>query len=425
MNESFLHYIWQFQYFDRRNLATTDGEELTIFKTGYSNSNAGPDFLNAKIKIGTLEWNGHVEIHIHSSDWTQHQHDADTAYDSVVLHVVWKNDKSITRSDHTKIPTLELKNRVSELLLLNHKKLLLSPSAIPCAASLSQVAPITKLSALENALTQRLETKSKAILSLLKENKNDWEETCYQVLSKNFGFKVNTEAFSNLADALPYKIILKHADKLVQVEALLLGTAGLIEKGIDEYTVHLQKEFKLLSTKYNLSQKQINKSQWRFLRLRPANFPTIRIAQFAALLVNQKHIFSSIIAAESIQEIKQLFNVVQSSYWQQHYLFGKKSKKHIPGLGDSAIDNIIINTVAPLLAAYSLQKDEPLWMERAIEFLTKTKPENNVIIREWRAVDWKATSAFDSQALIELKNNFCLKRLCLQCAVGSSLVKPA
>jgi len=424
VTESFFHYIWQFQYFDKTNLTTTEGEELTVFKTGYSNSHAGPDFLNAKVKIGALEWNGHVEIHINASDWTQHQHHSDKGYDSVVLHVVWKNDKQITRSDQSHIPTLELKNRIAELLLSKHKNLLLSPAVIPCAESLTKVASVVKLSALEKALTQRLETKSKAVLSLLKKNNNDWQETCYQVLSKNFGFKVNAEAFSTLSEAVPCKTILKHADKLVQVEALLLGTAGLIEKANDDYTNYLQKEFKLLSTKYTPSKNQLHKTQWRLLRLRPANFPTIRIAQFATLLVKQKNIFSSIIAAESIQEVKQLFDVVQSSYWQEHYQFGKKSKKPVPGLGESAIENIIINTVAPLLAAYSLKKDEPLWMERAVEFLTKVKPENNSIIREWNSLGWKATSAFDSQAMIELKNNFCLKRLCLQCVIGSSLVKP-
>ncbi len=424
MTEAFLHYIWQFQYFDKKELTTTVGEELSIFKTGFYNTDAGPDFSQAKIKIGTLEWNGHVEIHVHASDWVQHRHQADRAYDTVVLHVVWKNDKPVLRSDGTQVPTVELKNRIAESLLLSYKKLFQHPAPIPCAESFPKISTITKLAALDRALAQRLETKSNLILNLLKKNNNDWEQTCYQLLSKNFGFKVNADAFLCLSEAVPYKLILKHTDKVHQVEALLVGTAGLLQKEEEEYTTLLQKEYKLLSAKYDLTKKQLHKAQWRFLRLRPANFPTIRIAQFAALLVRQKNIFSTLLAAESIQELKQLFDVVQSAYWQEHYVFGKKSKKPVAGLGESAIENIIINTVSPLLAAYSLQKDEPLWMERSLDFLTKVKPENNSIIRSWAELNWKAASAFDTQALIELKNNFCNKNQCLQCTIGSSIVRP-
>jgi hypothetical protein len=423
VTEAFLHYIWQFQYFDKKNLTTTNEEVLHILKTGFYNTHAGPDFTNAKLRLGNLEWVGNVEIHVKSSEWTQHKHQHDKAYDNVVLHVVWKNDKDILRSDGTTIPTLELSHRIEEKLLLNYKKLVQHTAPIPCADSLPQVSPILKLSALERALTQRLETKAMALLATLKKNNNDWEETLYQVLGKNFGFKVNSEAFQQLTEVIPYRILLKHADKPVQIEALLFGTAGLLDNTKDEYTTLLRKEYSLLSTKYSLVKKSLSKSQWRFLRLRPANFPTIRIAQFASLLSQQKHLFSQLISCESIKELRQLLTVTQSVYWQQHYQFGKPSNKVIGALGDDAIENIVINTVAPLLAAYSLHKNEQLWMDRALDFLAHLPAESNAIIREWASLHWKASSAFDSQALIELKNNFCSKRLCLSCSVGANLVR--
>lgn len=423
MTEAFLHYIWQFQYFDKKNLTTTDGELLHVLKTGFYNTHAGPDFANAKLRIGDLEWVGHVEIHVKASEWVQHKHQHDKAYDTVVLHVVWKNDKPILRNDGTTVPTLELNHRIEEKLLLNYTKLIQQSAPIPCADSLHQVTPILKLSALERALTQRLEIKATGILARLKKNNNDWEETLYQALGQNFGFKVNSEAFQQLTEVVPYKTLLKHADKPVQLEALLFGMAGLLDNTKDEYTTLLRKEYSLLSTKYGLTKKCLSKTQWRFLRLRPANFPTLRIAQFASLLSQKKNLFSQLISCESIKELRQLLTANQSLYWHQHYQFGKQSKKPIGQLGDDAIDTIIINTVAPLLAAYSLQKNETLWMDRALEFLSRLPAEKNAITREWDSLQWKASSAFDSQALIELKNNFCAKRLCLSCSVGANLIR--
>ena len=423
MTEAFLHYIWQFQYFDKKHLATSHGEAVTIRTPGFYNTHAGPDFAQANLTIGELEWVGSVEIHVKASEWIQHKHQQDKAYDTVVLHVVWKNDKVILRSDGTPVPTLELVHRVEEKLLINYNKLVQQAAPIPCADSLHQVTPILKLSSLERALMQRLEVKASVILATLKKNNNDWEETVYQTLGKNFGFKINSETFQQLTEVIPYKIILKHADKLHQVEALLFGTAGLLDTSKEEYITLLRKEYSLLSSKYGITKKSLNKSQWRFLRLRPANFPTIRLAQFASLLSQRKHHFSQLIACESIQELRQLFSVTQSQYWQQHYQIGKQSKKLIPSLGEEAITNIIINSAAPLLAAYSLHKGETLWMDRAVDFLSKLPAENNTITREWASLHWKASNAFDSQGLIELKNNFCAKRLCLSCTIGANLVR--
>lgn len=306
MNESFLHYLWQFQYFEKKDLLTSEGESITVLKTGTLNSNAGPDFFNAKVKIGEIDWVGNVEIHIKSSDWFTHHHEKDAAYDSVILHVVWENDKPV-HQNHALIPTLELKNRIDPSLLKEYKKLINSPTSIACEKSFSRVDDLLKLSMLDKALMQRLEAKADQVRELLKFNNSNWEETTYQLLSKNFGFKVNADPFFQLSKVLPYKIIQKQ-NNLLQIEALLFGIAGMLEtKTKDEYISLLFREYHLLAQKYSLGASRLNPGQWRFLRLRPANFPTIRLAQLAALLFSTKNIFSQLTSIESYNSIQRIF----------------------------------------------------------------------------------------------------------------------
>jgi hypothetical protein len=425
VSEAFLHYLWQFQYFDKHDLVTATGEEIQVYHPGYRNTNAGPDFFNARIKIGSMEWVGSVEIHINASGWLEHKHETDPAYENVVLHVVWKNDKEIKRSDHSLLPTLELKNRVDEQLLLKYKRLINSPEEIPCAGVFNKVPDLVKFSMLDKTLMQRLETKAGAVSALLTRNNNDWEETCFQLIGKNFGFKVNTDPFLQLTQALSYKIILKHSDKLLQIEAMLFGLAGFLETEIgDSYYQLLKREYHLLNQKYKLDERKLNTAQWRFLRLRPANFPTIRLAQLAALLFKQKNIFSKIVNARDVVSLKELFEVHQSEYWQRHYHFQKESKEEISGLGQVSIDNLIINTVAPLLIAYSHAKDDQAYIDTAVEILQHIPAEENAITRQWIKNGLKSKSAFDSQGLLELHNSFCLRRRCLECNIGSALVKP-
>jgi len=424
MNESFLHYLWQFQYFDKNELLTSQGEPISILKIGHLNSNAGPDFSDAKIKIDGIEWAGTVEIHIKSSDWYAHHHQMDNAYENVVLHVVWENDKPICRQDKTLIPTLELKKRVDVSLLKEYKKLINSPHFIACEKSFARVDDLVKLSMFDKALMQRLENKASHVYEILKLNNGDWDETCYQLLAKNFGFKVNADPFYQLAKSLPYKIIQKQ-NSLLQVEALLFGQAGMLEtKTKEEYITSIFQEYKLLAQKYSLLESRLKPSQWRFLRLRPANFPTVRIAQFASLLYSSKNIFSQLISANSFSSIQKLLSVDQSAYWNIHYRFGKKAKDSVPNIGESSIQNIIINTVAPLLVAYGKYKDDQLFIDRAIELLQQLPAEQNKITRTWSELGLKVKTSFDSQALIELYNNFCQKRQCLNCSVGISLLKP-
>jgi Protein of unknown function (DUF2851) len=424
MNESFLHYLWQFQYFDKNDLRSAEGEPISILKVGFLNSNSGPDFSDAKVKIDGIEWAGTVEIHIKSSDWHAHHHQTDAAYENVVLHVVWENDKPVLRRDKTLIPTLELKNRVDVSLVKEYKKLINSPGAIACEKSFAHVDDLVKFSMLDKALMQRLENKANNVKEILKLNKGDWEETCYQLLAKNFGFKVNADPFYQLAKSLPFKIIQKQND-LLQVEALLFGQAGMMEtKTKDSYITDIFQEYKLLAQKYSLNESRLNPAQWRFLRLRPANFPTVRIAQFASLLYSSKNIFSRLISTYSFSFLQKLLSIDQSPYWKTHYRFGKKAKSEVPDIGESSIQNIIVNTVAPLLVAYGKYKDEQLFIDKAVELLQQLPAEQNKITRTWSGLGLNVKTAFDSQSLIELYNNFCLKRQCLNCSVGISILKP-
>jgi hypothetical protein len=426
MSESFLHYVWQFQYFAKPDLRITSGEEIVIFHPGVRNSDAGPDFLQARVRLDNIEWSGSVEIHILSSSWYEHHHEQDAAYDNVVLHVVWKDDKPVHRRDGSVLPTLELKGRIDERMINNYKELMNSLAYIPCAPSIHKVSSIVKLSMLDKAVMSRLEGRIALIKQLLERNGQDWEETCYQLLAKNFGFKINSEPLFRVAQSLPLRILLKHADKIVQLEALFFGQAGFLEheKVTDDYYNILKREYLLLSKKYNLAAGQLTKGQWKFLRLRPANFPTIRMAQISTLIHEQRHIFSKLLSAATVVDLRKIFSVQQSDYWQQHYQFMKISKHEISSLGSESINMIIINTVVPLLVAYGKHTDQQYLIDRAVNMLQQIAPESNAILRHWTTLGIPVQSAFDSQALLELFHQYCMKHRCLDCTIGASMLKP-
>ena len=414
------------QYFNKRELLTTDGERIEIFNPGILNTDAGPDFLNARVKIGPIAWVGSVEIHLHSSGWVDHHHDQDRSYDNVILHVVWQHDKVIARNDKTPLPTLELRNRVDEALINTYRRLINSSFSIPCQRSLQGVDHLTKLSMLEKALMQRLERKAEEVQTLYKQNRNNWEETFYQLLARNFGFKINAEPFFQLARLLPLKLLLKQADKQEQVEAMLFGQAGFLDasKG-DDYYLKLRREHRLLAQKYSLQQNKMSKAQWRFLRLRPANFPSLRLAQLGSILHHRQNIFSAVLECDDVKSLIQLFTVPPSSYWLSHYQFTKKAKSAEHELGRSSIENIIINTVVPVWAAYGKLSDEQSYVDRAVQVLQQLPEEENKITRSWKNIGMTTQTAFDSQALIELYNSFCQQKSCLNCAIGASLMRPS
>ncbi|MDQ3395058.1 MAG: DUF2851 family protein [Bacteroidota bacterium] len=426
MQEAFLHFIWQFQYFNKKELFASDGEILNIIHPGILNTDAGPDFLNSKIILGDVQWFGQVEIHIFSSEWNKHGHSNNAAYDNVILHVVWHNDEPIIRKDGTPIPTLILKDKISEELIIKWQYLLKTEDAIPCSGQILSVKEIIRLSMMDKTLFERLQIKANKISEILRENGNDWEATTYQLLASNFGFKINGNSFLELSKALPHKLILKHQDNVFQIEALLFGQAGFLKETIDDdYFLSLKKEFEFLKHKYNLLPSNIPLYEWKFLRLRPANFPTIRLAQFAMLMHKVKNLFSFIKEVESPKDLYTTLNITQSSYWQKHYHFGKASQVKVPGLGKSSIENIIINTLSPLLAAYGIHKEEQYHVDHSVELLQSVASEDNKITRLWEAVGIQPKSGFDSQSLIQLYNEYCSKRKCLSCNIGTSILKKA
>lgn len=426
MQESFLHYIWQFQYFDKKDLLTTQGDQLQVIRTGLHNTNAGPDFSDAKVRIGLMSWAGSVEIHISSSEWEAHRHHQDKAYESVVLHVVWADDKPVKLSDGSLLPTLVLKGRIDPQLLTKYRKLMGTSFIIPCARSFANVPDIVKLSMIDRVLVERLEQKSDSVIELLHHNNNDWDATTYQLLAKNFGFKVNSQPFFQLARGVPYKYLCRHADNTKQVEAIIFGQAGFLDEAVaDPYHKLLKREYKMLAAKYKLDASKLKASQWKFLRLRPANFPTIRLSQFCALLCEQKNIFSRVLELSDYPSVHRLFQADQSEYWKSHYTFRHGEKAELTRMGSASIDNIIINTVAPLLAAYGRHHGDTSFLDRAQKILSDVPAENNRILRSWLALGVDVKNAFNSQALIQLFNSYCVPRRCLDCAIGASLIKPA
>ena len=425
MQESFLHYIWQFQYFDKKDLVTTQGDPLQVIRPGIHNTDAGPDFSEAKVRIGLMSWAGNVELHISSSEWETHRHHLDRAYDSVVLHVVWTDDKPVKLEDGSLLPTLALKGKIDPQLLVRYRKLMGTSFVIPCARSFTRIPNIIKLSMIDRVLVERLEEKSNSVIELLEYNNNDWEETTYQLLAKNFGFKVNSHPFFQLAKGVPYKYLGRHANNPKQVEAMLFGQAGFLDAAVnDSYHKLLRREYKMLASKYSLQASKLNASQWKFLRLRPANFPTIRLSQFCALICEQKNIFSRVLELENYKSAYDLFEASQSEYWKSHYTFRTGEKAELTRMGSSSIDNIIINTVAPLLVAYGRRQNDTSFLERAQMILEELPAENNRILRSWNALGMDVKNAFTSQALIQLFNSYCVPRRCLDCAIGTSLLKP-
>jgi hypothetical protein len=423
INESFLSFVWQYTYFDLSALTSVNGQPLEILSPGNLNTHAGPDFNDARIRIDGLLWMGAVEIHVRSSHWHLHQHQCDDNYNKVILHVVWDHDRTVFRRDGSRIPTLELNQRVSVRLIHRFRSLVYVPAEkIACQEQLNQLNGIKILGMIQKALIMRLERKSYKIEHLLKECNNDWEEVSYRWIVRNFGFKVNQDNMFLLSKFLPLKLILRHRNDLFRLEALFYGMAGFLDEEKDEYQKALKEEYVFLKHKYQLQNDFMKRYQWKFLRLHPQNFPTIRISQLAMFFTRVHHIFSYLIDVKEVGQIYKDFTVCQSSYWQKHYDFGEKAKKKLTGLGKFSIDNLIINSFAPLLVAFGRFSDQDIYQEKAISLLEKTGSENNRIIRYWKNLGIKVKNASDSQGLIELYNQFCYKKQCLNCNIGAGIL---
>lgn len=420
MTEEFLYFIWQNQLYNKENFRTSDGEAIEVLSVGTRNYDSGPDFFNAKIKIGDTVWAGNVEIHIKSSDWYKHSHEKDKAYDSLILHIVNEIDKEVYNSKGNKIETAKLV--FDKKYLENFNDLLNNQLWINCENHIKLIDKIYINSWLNTLLVERLETKNKAITQILEKNKNDWEETLYQLIARNFGLNTNSLPFELLAKSLPQKILAKHKNNLLQIEALLFGQTGFLDDDfIDDYYIALKKEYKILKQKYSLI--PVENHLWKFLRIRPNNFPTIRISQFANLIYQSTNLFSKLIEAKDTAQVVYLLSVNASAYWNNHYRFGIQSEKsEIKAIGKSAIDVILINSIVPILFLYGKVRDNEYLCDLSLDFLNNIKAEKNNIISKWSEIGIKAENSFDSQALLQLKNAYCNKNECIKCLIGNKII---
>ncbi|HET6226120.1 MAG TPA: DUF2851 family protein [Bacteroidia bacterium] len=422
MTEELLHHLWKFRLFNQFGLKTTTHEAIEIVKMGEHNQHAGPDFFNSKIKIAETLWAGNVEVHIRASDWNKHGHQQDKGYDNIILHVVYEADEPVYRQSGEAIPTLELKHRIESFYIRNYEHFKLSKDWIACEKQMNEVPAIVLHASLNRLLIERLEEKFNATMEILRLNKMNWEETFYQLLAKNFGFKTNAIPFQLLAKSIPSTILAKHKSSLLQVEALLFGQAGFLEQHFnDKYPLQLQNEYAFLKQKFKLI--SIDNHLWKFLRLRPVNFPTIRIAQFAQLIYQSNHLFSKIIEEEELMQLRKLMDATVSPYWKAHYVFEKTVSEKNKNLGEDSRENIIINTIIPFLFVYGKAKGDESYIERALRFLDEMEGEKNSIINSWKMLDMPVKSAAETQALLQLKNNYCDHKKCLECSIGNYLLK--
>ena len=418
MTERLLQYIWQFQYFNNRNLLTSQGESLQILYNGTYNTNQGPDFLNAKIKTGNTTWAGSIEMHINASDWKAHQHSTDKNYNNVILHVVWRDDN---KNLQLPFPTLELQQHVSSLLLNRYEELMQSAQFIPCQPHIRNVPELILISWKERLLVERLQKRSFYIENLLQKNNQHWEETFWWMLARNFGIKINSDAFERIAQSIPVNILAKHKNQIQQLEALLMGQAALLDKIFDDdYPNMLRKEYNFLQKKYGLQKAH---APLYFLRMRPANFPTVRLAQLAMLVQHSHHLFSCVREADSLKAVQELLDVTANDYWHYHYIFDEATAFKKKTLGLQMIQNICINTIIPVIYAYGYLNSIEAYKIKALQWMEELSAEKNAITKGFQSMGIQNKSAYDSQALIQLKNEYCNYKHCLQCAVGNHLMK--
>ena len=421
MKEDFLHHVWQFKKFDIANLKTTKGESIQILNSGQYLQLAGPDFFNAQIIIGNQKWAGNVEIHLKSSDWYVHNHEKDSNYDSVILHVVWEHDVPIFRKDNSEIPTLELKEHVLLSDLHKYQSLLSQKSWIYCENEIGNVDDFIFKNWQERLFFERLERKSQLIFELAETSNQDWEAVLFCLLVKNFGLNTNGEMFYKIAKSIPFSFFFKESFSLESLESLLLGQANLLSHDFqDSYARELQKSYHYLVQKHQLREKVVGSVE--FFKHRPDNFPTVRLVQLASLYFHQKNLFSLVMNCSSINELYQVFNVGVSEYWETHYNFDRESSKKMKKLSKSFVDLLVVNTIIPLQFAYARSRQKEITQD-LIDLANSIPSEKNVIIDKFKTFGIASENVYESQALLQLKKEYCDLKKCLDCAVGHFILK--
>ncbi len=421
MTEDYLHYIWKYKLLSQLNLATTDGEPLEIINFGFHNHDSGPDFSQGKVKIGSTIWAGNIEIHINSSDWFHHNHQNDEAYDSVVLHVVYNHDKRVTTTKGSVIPVLELKDKLDYSKFETYKAFILTE--IPCSNLLAEVPEIIISSNKEQMLVERLASKSELIRLELEKTQYNWEQVFFQFLAKSMGMKINSHPMEELVKNTSVHLFSKLGDNLLAIESILFGQAGFLQEDVAEndYYNQLKKEYEFQKLKHNLI--PLNKTFWKFSKLRPSNFPTVRLAQLSRILCNSHQLFDHLVISKpSYHDLRELLGVsIHNGFWYTHYTFKKESKSTKKSIGNSLVNSIIINTIVPFLYCFGKYKAEELYIERAIGLLEELPAENNRITRVFEGKISIENSA-DSQGIIQCHNNYCIHKKCLDCSIGIHIV---
>lgn len=424
MTEAFLHYVWEHQMLNH-GLTTTDGQPVVVLRPGVPNHDAGPDFADARLRISDMEWAGNVELHIHSSDWNSHRHQNDAAYNNIVLHVVYEHDADVAMQNGKKPLTLELKPFMHPSLVANYESLVAPApvNVIPCGRRVGEVPGMVLSSSLDRLTVERIEAKSTTVRRLLDESHGGWEQVCYWLMAHYFGGKVNSLPFELMAKATDQRLLARWCDNRQRLEALLMGQAGLLDGfHTDDYPRQLQSDYEALRAGARLE--PIGVHLWKFFCLRPSAFPTIRISQFADLLSQTKNLFSTLLEMEDVRQIEQLFNRQASPYWNDHYRFdipaARSSVKHV---GKMQADLLIINALVPLLFVYGVEHGQQHYKDQALNLLSQLPAENNSVIRRWHAAGVHPANAAESQALLQLTDNYCNRRRCLDCRIGYYLLK--